>query len=381
MYTYIQHQKSLLHAEKLKRKRLDKKNASAQASRRISKLNLLLKSIVTPASEHKERILHEEKKQTMLSIKEEDLIIIHEHDSFEFNEEDDTEDQQSFDYLEDQQSSDYLEEHQIENNTDDAIKGTSDVTVDVDQVSVQFNCVEDQARQYLHSALHNYSNASTLDYCESVSSFLRMSNISKSHSTLLLKMVKSYLPVPNNVPSTIEELLSLLNVENLFTKRSVCTLCKNTLNYDETQCVICRSSDQTSIAHIYDVNVQRVLEVVIERLSPNIEAYKQQININDDKDKTGDIPFRYLYQQLLKQNQQQNLISLLLHLDGVGITKSTRLKLWMFSGSIVELPSYLRYRRHNMILMSVWVGFVEPEPNIWLGSIINKLNYLKTLGL
>ena len=67
-----------------------------------------------------------------------------------------------------------------------------------------------------------------------------------------------------------------------------------------------------------------------------------------------------------------------MHLDGVGLTKSTKLKLWLFSGSIVELPPQLRYRRYNMPLISIWVGYTEPIINLWLDKIIDKLNYLKS---
>ncbi|CAF3422229.1 unnamed protein product [Rotaria sp. Silwood2] len=31
-----------------------------------------------------------------------------------------------------------------------------------------------------------------------------------------------------------------------------------------------------------------------------------------------------------------------------------------------------------MVLMSIWVGYTEPEPDIWLKSIVNELKYLKT---
>ena len=58
------------------------------------------------------------------------------------------------------------------------------------------------------------------------------------------------------------------------------------------------------------------------------------------------------------------LVSLLLHLDGVGLTRSTQLKLWLFSGSIVELPPKLHNRRYNMIALSIWVGHSEPETEI-----------------
>jgi hypothetical protein len=56
------------------------------------------------------------------------------------------------------------------------------------------------------------------------------------------------------------------------------------------------------------------------------------------------------------------------------------LKLWLFSGAIVELPPKLRQRRHNMMLMSIWVAYSEPDPSLWLKQIVNELSYLKTRG-
>ena len=114
---------------------------------------------------------------------------------------------------------------------------------------------------------------------------------------------------------------------------------------------------------------------------PSIEDYKQQINDNDDKEKSSDIPFRYLYQKLLRQYREQNLVSLLLHLDGIGLTRSTQLKLWLFSGSIMELPPKLLNRRYNMIPLTIWVGYSEPEPEIWLKPIVNQLMHMKTQGM
>ncbi len=67
------------------------------------------------------------------------------------------------------------------------------------------------------------------------------------------------------------------------------------------------------------------------RLYSNIDEYKVKIKANDDIDKTKDIPFGTLYQQLLKKNHNEEIISLLLHVDSISVTKSSKLKMWMLT--------------------------------------------------
>ena len=243
----------------------------------------------------------------------------------------------------------------------------------------EYASMDDERKKEL--LLHNYTNISALTFCENFSSFLRKAQVNKSHSSDLLQLIKTLLPIPNHLPSNMEDLLSLLNVKDIFTKRSVCLSCKICLEYGKNECSRCRSSDQKTIADIYDVDIYLVLETIIKRLSSKIEEYNCQIKQNNDLDQTNDIPFNALYQQLLEQNPNKNLISLLLHLDGIGLTKSTQLKMWMFSGSIIELPPHIRYRRYNMVLLSIWVGYSEPEMELWLEPIVNELKYLKTRGM
>lgn len=102
--------------------------------------------------------------------------------------------------------------------------------------------------------------------------------------------------------------------------------------------------------------------------------------MNADVNKNKDIPFSSLYRQLLIMNDGENLISLLLHADGIGLTRSTKLKMWMFSGSLVELPPKLRNRHCNMVLISIWVAYVEPVPQLWLKRSIAQLEMIKFQG-
>ncbi|CAF4046241.1 unnamed protein product, partial [Rotaria magnacalcarata] len=206
--------------------------------------------------------------------------------------------------------------------------------------------------------LHEYTNVSTKYYCTDLLNYLRAADISKSHSTHLTTLIKSILPTPNHLPATMDDLLLFMNIDNLFSRRSICLICKGDLEYKQRKCLNCKCCDEKSIADIYDINLKDVFTKLVKRLTPIIEEYKQKIYNNIDEQETKDIP-------------------LILHLDGVGLTRSSKLKMWLFSGSIVELPPICRYRRYNIILMSIWVAYTEPKPDLWLRPIISQIESLK----
>ncbi|CAF3446219.1 unnamed protein product [Rotaria socialis] len=182
------------------------------------------------------------------------------------------------------------------------------------------------------------------------------------------------------MPTTEQELLLLLGVNELFTKRTLCLLCYNEFSYDNKFCPQRCSTDRSSIACIYDSNVELIIQKIIARQSSNFNEHKKNIYNNTDYEKTKDIPFGTLYQYVLKQNGYQDLISLLLHADGIGITSSTKLKMWMLSGSIVELPAKLRSRQCNMVIISIWIAYIEPPAKLWLNYSVNKLQIIKDQG-
>lgn len=236
---------------------------------------------------------------------------------------------------------------------------------------------EKQNDQITMSTLHQFTSTSVLTFCEELTAIFRRANVNKSHSSLLMKLVKSILPVPNNMPSSMEELLSQLGVKNLFSRRRVCLLCKQDVEVGQNLCSSCPSSDSRTMATVFDVDILLVTTEIVNRLTDEIKHYKQQINEQNDDAQTRDIPFCKLYQELLEMTSGQDILSLLLHLDGISLTNSSQLKLWLFSGSIIELPPKLRYRRYNMIPMSIWIGYVEPDPAVWLKNVINQVLNLK----
>ncbi|CAF3738937.1 unnamed protein product [Rotaria socialis] len=229
--------------------------------------------------------------------------------------------------------------------------------------------------------LHDYTIDSTYDYCEAFTIVARHANLSKKSTNDFLSLIKSGLPIPNNMPTTEQELLLLLGVNELFTKRTLCLLCYNEFSYDNKFCPQRCSTDRSSIACIYDSNVELIIQKIIARQSSNFNEHKKNIYNNTDYEKTKDIPFGTLYQYVLKQNGYQDLISLLLHADGIGITSSTKLKMWMLSGSIVELPAKLRSRQCNMVIISIWIAYIEPPAKLWLNYSVNKLQIIKDQGI
>lgn len=106
-----------------------------------------------------------------------------------------------------------------------------------------------------------------------------------------------------------------------------------------------------------------------------------QIMNGEQDEQAPDIAFSEVYQSLIRKHDPQDLISLLLHADGVSVTRSTKLKMWLISGVIIEVPPHLRNRRWNMIPISIWVSHVEPVVSIWLKKSVDTLRSIKATGI
>ena len=230
--------------------------------------------------------------------------------------------------------------------------------------------------------LHSYTNMKTFDVCKQFIHLIRDSQVSKSQTEKFLRFIKNILPTPNSFPNTMKDLLAKVEVKTCFEKRVMCSLCGRQLNMKKQKCTSCVNFEKKNLVFIYDTHFADILSSVVTRLSNDIKVYKERIYANDytSNDGTFDIPFASTYQELLKTHKK-NFISLLLHLDGIGLCKSTKLKMWMFSSSIIELPPKIRYRRQNMPLISVWVSCTEPKISMWLSECILKLKLLKTNGM
>jgi hypothetical protein len=208
---------------------------------------------------------------------------------------------------------------------------------------------------------------------------IRQSQISKKETERFLLLIKSILPFPNQMPKDMNTLLKRLNITD-YLKKKISIVCKEELQKNQITCDKCIQSEKTNIAYILDTDICALLSNLVLRLASNIEQYKKTI-LNPGLQTIYDIPFGEIYQYLLKKYPNENLLSLLLHVDGIGLVKSTKLKLWLCSASIVELLPCLRSRRSNMFVLSMYIGYSDPDVTTWLKSCFSSLNVLKGTGI
>jgi hypothetical protein len=231
--------------------------------------------------------------------------------------------------------------------------------------------------------LHYYTNMSREEFCSTLLSILRDAHTCKSHANRLLSFIRSTLPIPNAVPRNIEHLIKMLDVEDyLLTKYMLCTTCNNNLSLSDTCCQKCLCSDWKCFALIYDMNVEELIKKIYVRLKMDMDEYRNDLQTMNDRDETNDIGFNKIYQQLLKDTKCTNksFITFLLHLDGISLTKSSNLKMWLLNGSIIELRPQLRNRRYNMVLFSLWFSYIEPNAQIWLINCMKLIRFIKMKG-
>ncbi|CAF3678584.1 unnamed protein product [Rotaria socialis] len=148
-------------------------------------------------------------------------------------------------------------------------------------------------------------------------------------------------------------------------------------NEDETT-----SNNPTEISHHSSTDDNETLDVdndfdldSVEEISNNLK----QCNLNylSRQNNNNDIIFNQVYKELQSRRGSSSSISLLLHLDGISLCKSSKLNLWLLSCSLIELPVHLRYRRFNVIVLSVWIGHCEPLVDLWLEESFQQLNDVK----
>ena len=167
-------------------------------------------------------------------------------------------------------------------------------------------------------------------------------------------------------------------VENLFIKRILCIPCGKYLSTTSKVCLKCINDNPKRLAFIFDSIQEIMFARIYDRLSSIIESYRQSITKQETDYETNDIVYNRNY-KLLCDSVCHPFISIIIHLDGIDLTKST-MKLWILSCSIVELPPNIRNRRQNNIILSLWISQEQPNIHLWLDHCFCQLIDLKRKG-
>ncbi|CAF4834517.1 unnamed protein product [Rotaria socialis] len=249
----------------------------------------------------------------------------------------------------------------------------------LDSISTNDDNIDTILIDQVDSELHSFTPISVKSAMLEFLQLIRQSQINKKQSEHFLSFIKSILPCPNQMPKNMNSLLKRLDVTDYFKKRTICILCEKELEKKQNLCNHCVKTEKKYIAHILDTDIHGLLANIVSRLALDIEEYKKLI-FNPNQETKFDIPFAKVYQRLIQQHSTENLLTLLLHVDGIGLVKSSKLKLWICDASIIELPPELRYHRANVFLISMYIGYTEPNVNIWLKSSFHTLIGLKKTG-
>ncbi|CAF3395077.1 unnamed protein product [Rotaria socialis] len=193
----------------------------------------------------------------------------------------------------------------------------------------------------------------------------RDSQVSKLQAERFLEFFRSILPIPNSMPRSIDELMSILDINNYFNTRIICSLCGSTLDLKVRRCLSCPEFHRKNLIFIYDTHFPNIFLSILNKLTDDIKNYKKKI-ISGNSDVAYDIPFASTYQDLLKKNCEQ---------------KPFKLNFSSRRTFVIELPPTLRYRRANMPLISMWVACKEPGIHLWLNESVQMLKLLKTSGI
>ena len=154
---------------------------------------------------------------------------------------------------------------QIHGNSEDVEifeKLVHDVFCDTPPISI----AGDNFSVQIDEKLHEYSSITTIEFCYRFIGLFRDSNVCKSKTDDYLNLIRSILPHPNNLPSSMSKIMYLLKLEdNFFQKRIICLVCK-TENMTVSNCCDCCSSvlnDDNSVS-VFDSDIFMLLESLLQ---------------------------------------------------------------------------------------------------------------------
>ncbi|CAF3744588.1 unnamed protein product [Rotaria sp. Silwood1] len=113
-----------------------------------------------------------------------------------------------------------------------------------------------------------------------------------------------------------------------------------------------------------------------------IERYANVINDYRNRSKVllpCDVPNAYVYQTIssttsIKSNQNQ--VTVMLHTDGVPVTKIRGKSLWPIQATLCEIPPPLRDHKQAIMIFGAWLGIHHPDRNLLWKNVVNQIQQL-----
>jgi hypothetical protein len=160
----------------------------------------------------------------------------------------------------------------------------------------------------------------------------------------------------------------------------LCIKCGKDLPKTIKICSICGESGSKHLALVFDVLQERVFAQTYDRLSTLIDNYRSIFSQNVFSNENNDIVYNRNY-KILSESIDNPFISVVLHIDGISLSKSSNQPMWLLTCSINELPPPVRNQRRNNLVLSIWISKQQPTMDLWLNQTLRQLKRIKSTGI
>ncbi|CAF1104233.1 unnamed protein product [Didymodactylos carnosus] len=182
--------------------------------------------------------------------------------------------------------------------------------------------------------------------------FFIKSNFDKRKIIRMMCLIKSILPTPNKLPTTLKQILKIFGKTPSFITKFYCNNClalttkRNGHHYcTNSSCTLADLQlSKRQLTEIVIMNIREKLQSIVRRNFSLFSGHEELFP-------AFDIPSGTRYQSTTKKTIHP--ITLNIHADGAALVRSTKSALWPCFSSIVELPPPIREYQSNILTLAL----------------------------
>ncbi|CAF3566226.1 unnamed protein product [Rotaria socialis] len=227
--------------------------------------------------------------------------------------------------------------------------------------------------------LFNGSSITVKKAVHQLCSFFTDFNINKSTVVNLLRIIKTLLPKPNQLPTSWKGIMKVLGRASTSRTTFLCSSCLKQcekgiygtkLCHNEKCSLKNRTMKSTEIVELVHLDIRAQIQAILTR---------NQLLLNrKDLYPMTDVCFGEYYRT--QSSGTINRVTLIVHTDGAPLVKLSKQSIWPCFASLVELTPPAREYQKNIVLLSLWTSKMKPDPNIFLQETIEELKSLINAG-
>ena len=291
----------------------------------------------------------------------------------------------------------------------------SDERAEEELNNLLYDALLDSDDRPLHSATHHTVH----DFSADLLHFFRDARLPNNLRHRLLLLFHTYMPVPNNLPKSTDELISkyslllfvlasvpiaplhfgqksedqlrrsrelnqsflgAVGISEFHRTERICGRCCSSIQTGRCTNSDCVNNDVACVnkdgfVDVVTFDVEQQLRLLYQKNSDILTRYQSEARHRSMSDQE-DIVGGKVYQTLLSTNPDF-CFSVMLHSDGIPLYRSRTCSAWPILGAVVELPPFCRNRCDNILLLSVWIGKEKPNFDVILSKLSQQLMHLK----